>query len=124
MLATLNFGLNFSVGASPPESSCVSRQIDNHHTLYSHYKTASALDSKMKRLSICLLSCACPQLLLGQSPQASMFRADLQRTGVFATKGVWRLRGVKWKFKTERVVEAWFSSPSVSNGVLYVGSDD
>jgi outer membrane protein assembly factor BamB len=53
-----------------------------------------------------------------------MFRADMQHAGVYETKGVGRLRGVKWKFKTERVVEAWFSSPSVFDGIVYVGSDD
>jgi outer membrane protein assembly factor BamB len=53
-----------------------------------------------------------------------MFRANLQRTGVFESEGVRRLRGVKWKFETERVVEAWFSSPSVSGGVIYFGGGD
>src|ERR1041384_254439 len=78
----------------------------------------------MKRVCIALIVCAWPQLLPGQSPTAAMFRANLQHTGVYETKGVRRLHGVKWKFKTERVIEAWFSSPTVSNGVLYVGSDD
>src|SRR5919199_368542 len=78
----------------------------------------------MKRVCLCLLICSWPHLLLGQSSPPAMFRSNLQRTGVFETKGVRRLRGVKWKFKTERVVEAWFSSPTVADGVLYVGSDD
>ena len=57
------------------------------------------------------------------SPNA-MFRANLERTGVYQTKGVLRLHGVKWKFKTERVIEAWFSSPTVSDDMVYFGSDD
>src|SRR3954468_6146799 len=78
----------------------------------------------MKRASTLLLICACPDCLLSQSAPAAMFRADLQHTGIYQTKGISRLRGVKWKFRTERVIEACFSSPSVSDGVLYVGSDD
>src|SRR5205085_11395246 len=85
---------------------------------------ASSPKTEMNRVCIGLLICAWPRLLLGQSPSPAMFRADPQRTGVYKTEGVRRLHGVKWKFKTERVVEAWFSSPSVSDGIVYVGSDD
>src|SRR5258708_4749864 len=44
--------------------------------------------------------------------QSAMFRANLERTGVYKTQGIQRLHGIKWKFKTERVIEAWFSSPT------------
>ena len=54
----------------------------------------------------------------------SMFRANLERTGVYKTQSIQRLRGVKWKFKTERIIEAWFSSPAVSGDTVYLGSDD
>jgi hypothetical protein len=54
----------------------------------------------------------------------TMFRANPQRTGVYQTEGVRRLHGIKWKFKTERVIEAWFSSPTIVDGVAYFGSDD
>src|SRR5256714_10389353 len=57
------------------------------------------------------------------SPSA-MFRANLERTGIYKTQGIQRLHGVKWKFKTERVIEAWFSSPTVSDDTVYFGSDD
>src|SRR5229473_2672902 len=57
------------------------------------------------------------------SPNA-MFRANLERTGMYKTQGIQRLHGVKWKFKTERVIEAWFSSPTVSGDTIYFGSDD
>lgn len=53
-----------------------------------------------------------------------MFRANLERTGVYKTPGIQRLHGVKWKFKTERVIEAWFSSPTASDDIVYFGSDD
>src|SRR5438067_1255322 len=53
-----------------------------------------------------------------------MFRANPERTGVCKTQGIQRLHGVKWKFKTERVIEAWFSSPTVFDDTVYFGSDD
>jgi len=56
--------------------------------------------------------------------QSAIFRANLERTGVYKTQGIQRLHGVKWKFKTERVIEAWFSSPTVSDDMVYFGSDD
>src|SRR5437016_14540597 len=56
--------------------------------------------------------------------QSAMFRANLEHTGVYQTQGIQRLHGVKWKFKTERVIEAWFSSPTVSDDMVYFGSDD
>src|SRR5438552_15733798 len=60
----------------------------------------------------------------GEASTESMFRANLERTGVYKTQSIQRLRGVKWKFKTERVIEAWFSSPTVSGDTVYFGSDD
>ena len=63
-------------------------------------------------------------LSFGAVPPNAMFRANLERTGVYKTEGIQRLHGVKWKFKSKRVIEAWFSSPSVSDEVVYFGSDD
>src|SRR5207237_5770600 len=63
-------------------------------------------------------------LSYGAVSQNAMFRANLERTGVYKTQGIQRLHGVKWKFKTERVIEAWFSSPTVSGDTAYFGSDD
>src|SRR6266567_664794 len=60
----------------------------------------------------------------GATPANAIFRANLERTGVYKTQGIQRLHGVKWKFKTERVMEAWFSSPTVSDDIVYFGSDD
>src|SRR5918912_4264391 len=102
----------------------VAPQALSRDVLYFYYKMASPLKTGMKRVCIGLLICAWPRPLLGQSHSPAMFRADPQHTGVYETKGVRRLHGVKWKFKTGRVVEAWFSSPTVSDGIVYVGSDD
>ena len=56
-----------------------------------------------------------------KSPKEAMFRANLQRTGVYDTRGVHQLSELKWKFKTE---DAVFSSPAIADGVVYFGSDD
>ena len=52
---------------------------------------------------------------------ASMFRGDPQHSGVYEAAGVPRLHGVRWKFPTGGAV---FSTPAISQGVLYVGSTD
>ncbi len=49
------------------------------------------------------------------------FRGGLHRTGVYDTKGLPELGGLKWKFQTGGPVK---SSPAVVDGVVYVGSDD
>lgn len=51
----------------------------------------------------------------------SMFRGNLAHTGVYESAGPQQLKGVKWAFKTEGWV---LSSPAVSGGVVYIGSDD
>jgi len=51
----------------------------------------------------------------------AVFRADLAHTGVYASPGVPAFHSVKWKFHTAGPV---ISSPSVLNGVVYVGSSD
>ncbi len=67
-------------------------------------------------------------LLVGCAPsaaavpaQALMYRGGPQRTGVYATKGVAKLSGVKWQFQAE---DAIWSSPVLADGVVYFGSDD
>src|SRR6266404_6597655 len=60
----------------------------------------------------------------GSVSAEAMFRANLERTGVYQTQSIQRLHGVKWKFKTERVIEAWFSSPTRTGDTVYFGSDD
>lgn len=50
---------------------------------------------------------------------AAMFRANLQRAGVYHTTGVPELNELMWKFKTE---EELLSSPAVADGVVYFGS--
>src|SRR5919198_296270 len=78
----------------------------------------------MKRVYAWLLLFTFPIQLAAQSSDGTMFRADLRHTGVYQTKGVNRLKGVKWRFKTQTIVEAWFSSPTVADKAVYFGSDD
>jgi len=51
----------------------------------------------------------------------AMFRANLERTANHKTKGLRRLSGVKWKFKTQGKVR---SSPVVFDSSIYFGSND
>jgi outer membrane protein assembly factor BamB len=51
----------------------------------------------------------------------NMFRGNLTHTGVYDTEGPRQFKGVKWAFKTGGPV---VSSPTVVDGVAYVGSDD
>lgn len=53
--------------------------------------------------------------------QGMTYRANTQRSGVYLTKGVPALKGVRWKFKTEDKI---ISSPVAVGGVVYVGSLD
>ena len=71
-----------------------------------------------------IICSALSPLSYGAVSPTVMFRANLERTGVYKTPGIQRLHGVKWKFKTERVIEAWFSSPAASDDIVYFGSDD
>lgn len=50
-----------------------------------------------------------------------MFRGNPAHTGVYQAAGVPKFSKVKWKFHTDGSV---FSSPAVTNGVVYVGSGD
>ncbi len=54
-------------------------------------------------------------------PSGPMFRADLQRTGVYDTKGVEQLSGESWHFTTTSN-QPIFSSPTVADGTVYIGS--
>ena len=55
------------------------------------------------------------------SSNEAMFRADVQRTGVFPPGGPTTIDGAAWSFETN--AEVW-SSPAVSGGTVYVGSSD
>ncbi len=59
-----------------------------------------------------------PELALAQDAQ--MFRGDPAHLGVYASEPS-KLARVKWRFHTRGMI---FSSPSVLNGVAYVGSSD
>jgi outer membrane protein assembly factor BamB len=51
----------------------------------------------------------------------TMFRANADHLGVFNDGGIVTINAELWRFKTGGAV---YSSPAVSNGVVYVGSDD
>ncbi len=53
--------------------------------------------------------------------QGSTQRANLQRTGVHYTKGLQKLKGIKWKFKTGGAIP---SQPIVFRGTAYIHSSD
>ena len=102
------------------------------NTIYCKEKRISIFGKSMfKMLFICLMiiflgifMVGCSQSTesrMGQNSSESMFRGNLQRTGVFMTKGVHELTELKWQLQTDDKVN---SSPAVSDGVVYFGSDD
>jgi outer membrane protein assembly factor BamB len=61
--------------------------------------------------------CACGSLF----GQDVMFRGNAQHSGVYDAVGVAKFGRVKWSFHTGGMV---IGSPTVTGGVVYVGSDD
>jgi eukaryotic-like serine/threonine-protein kinase len=52
---------------------------------------------------------------------ASMFRGNLQHSGIYASGPVEQFRKIKWKFQTGgRVI----CPPAVADGMVYLGSTD
>lgn len=72
----------------------------------------------MKRI---LLLAALALTLLPVAFSQNMFRGNPAHTGVYAAEGPRQLKGIKWAFQTGGPV---VSSPTVTDGVAYVGSDD
>ncbi len=72
----------------------------------------------MKKLLTLLL--LLPYIALAQLPTAT-FHADVRHTGTYTTKNYSTFAGLKWRFKTDGKI---FSTPAVSNGVAYIGSED
>ncbi|MGB8473627.1 MAG: PQQ-binding-like beta-propeller repeat protein [Candidatus Acidiferrum sp.] len=71
----------------------------------------------MKRLLlVCALAVCTPVFA-----QDAMFRGNPQHTGVYAGPAVSQFIKIKWQFHTRAQV---FSSPAISDGILYVGSSD
>jgi eukaryotic-like serine/threonine-protein kinase len=60
-------------------------------------------------------------VLAARAAEPTMFRADPAHLGVYAGAGVPLLHGVKWRFRTGAAV---LSSPAVSVGTVYFGSND
>jgi outer membrane protein assembly factor BamB len=72
----------------------------------------------MKRAFLLLVLAAA---LLPAASAQTMFRGNPAHTGVYGAAGPRQLQGVKWAFHTGGPV---VSSPTVVDGVAYVGSDD
>lgn len=66
----------------------------------------------------------------GISSDGAMFRFDLERTGVYPDGGPTEFRGLVWKFNAnDEVISSDYtngveSSPTIADGVAYVGSED
>lgn len=60
---------------------------------------------------------------LGQAgdKSATMFQGNPQHTGVYDTQAAYKLKGVKFIFKTEGPIRG---TPALSKGILYIGSGD
>lgn len=52
------------------------------------------------------------------SSDGAMYRANPQQTGVYITRGVHQVVGLKWKFSLDRHLS---SPPIAANGIVYVG---
>ena len=69
--------------------------------------------------NFCLVTALIAAPAFCQNP--SMFRGNLEHTGVYNATGVREFHRVQWRFQTEgRVI----SSPAVARGAVYVGSTD
>jgi hypothetical protein len=53
--------------------------------------------------------------------QDAMFRGNVEHRGIFEAAGVPKFSKMKWSFRTGGMV---IGSPTVTGGVVYVGSDD
>lgn len=69
---------------------------------------------------VAALLCACLSVPAFSLPIAS-FRGDAQHSGIYLDAGVPQLHGIKWKFKTGGAI---ISTPAVSEGTAYFGSND
>lgn len=54
-------------------------------------------------------------------PNSAMYRANLQRTGVYDESGPTHFNKVAWKYEPEESDSQSFTAPIVFNGVVYFG---
>ena len=64
---------------------------------------------------------ACGEASPPPDTEPVMFRGDAQHSGVFRTRGLEELGGIRWRYATDGPVR---SSPAVAEGTVYVGSTD
>src|SRR5215470_13945538 len=72
----------------------------------------------MRALAAVILLAA---LSSARAAEPAEFRADARHDGVYAGGGVPVLHGVQWKFRAGAPI---LSSPAVSGGLVYFGSND
>lgn len=84
---------------------------------YMSFKTSRPADKPTANI----LARPSPTISTPTNSTGAMFRANLQRTGVYDNAGVSEFTGLKWKFKTDGEIR---SSPIVVNGTVYFGSMD
>jgi len=58
---------------------------------------------------------------IGSKALSSEFHSDGKHTGVYASENYRYFGNLKWKFRSHGKI---FSSPAVSNGIVYIGSED
>ena len=73
----------------------------------------------MHRRIVCLVLLVISRGAFAQD--VSMFRGNLQHTGVYESPGTPKFSRVKWRFHTGGMV---IGSPGLAGGVVYAGSDD
>jgi outer membrane protein assembly factor BamB len=73
----------------------------------------------MQKEHVCLVLLLMCGSLYGED--ATMFRGNLEHTGIYQGPGVPKFNGLKWKFHTSGMV---VGSPSIADGVVFVGSTD
>ena len=91
-------------------------RITRRETLNNH-RRGNGIGSYRSSLILILLILA---LMPSVAAADTMFRASPERTGVFDNGGIAPNNTELWRFETRSNVR---SSPALSNGVIYVGSD-
>lgn len=75
---------------------------------------------KLLLLAFTILSFCSLSFSKGKEP-SSMFRGDQEHSGTYRSKFHNHFGKTKWKFKTQGKI---FSSPAISDGIAYIGSED
>jgi len=88
------------------------------------HKTARAIKAASGAMLCISLACSAPVISEASSVKAltdAMFRGSPSHSGIYPSRNLPSLRKVAWRFRTGGRVIA---SPSISNGIVYIGSTD